>query len=52
MARRTRNQARRSGSNGIPGWVWLAAGVLLKRDRVQGLLSPGSRERFFCTGNR
>lgn len=30
MARRGRSQARRSGgSGGIPGWVWLAAGVLL-----------------------
>lgn len=30
MARRNRTQARRSGGGGgIPGWVWLAAGVLL-----------------------
>lgn len=30
MARRGRSQARRSGgSGGIPGWVWLVAGVLL-----------------------
>jgi len=30
MARRGRSQARRSGAGGgVPGWVWLAAGVLL-----------------------
>lgn len=31
MARRGRSQARRSGRNGggIPGWVWLGAGLLL-----------------------
>lgn len=30
MARRGKSQARRSGgSGGVPGWVWLAAGVLL-----------------------
>lgn len=29
MARRSnKNQARRSGSNGIPGWVWLLVGLL------------------------
>lgn len=30
MARRGKSQARRSGgSGGVPGWVWLAAGVVL-----------------------
>ena len=29
MARKGRSQARRSGGAGVPGWVWLAAGVLL-----------------------
>ncbi|HEX5755894.1 MAG TPA: SPOR domain-containing protein [Arenimonas sp.] len=27
MARRGKNQARRSGSRGTPGWVWLLAGL-------------------------
>lgn len=29
MARRSKNQARRSGSQGMPGWVWLLIGLLL-----------------------
>src|SRR5690606_7581846 len=30
MARRGKSQARRSGgSGGVPGWVWLAAGLVL-----------------------
>lgn len=28
MARRSRNQARRNGGKGIPGWVWLLVGLL------------------------
>ena len=28
-ARRGKSQARRNQSNGIPGWAWLIAGVLL-----------------------
>jgi len=29
MAKRNKNQARRSGRNGLPGWAWLAAGLLI-----------------------
>ena len=29
MAKRSKNQARRSGRSGMPGWAWLAAGLLI-----------------------
>lgn len=29
MAQRNKNQARRSGSNGLPGWAWLLVGLLI-----------------------
>lgn len=29
MAKRSKNQARRSGRSGLPGWAWLTAGLLI-----------------------
>ena len=38
MAKRGKSQARRSGANGTPGWVWLVVGVLLGAALSAGLL--------------
>ena len=50
-ARRGKSQARRNGSNGLPGWAWLVIGVLVTLAVVLAaprlLKSDGSTDGFF-----
>ena len=50
-ARRGKSQARRNGSNGLPGWAWLVVGVLVTLAVVLAaprlLKSDGSGDGFF-----
>ena len=50
-ARRGKSQARRNGSNGLPGWAWLVIGVLVTLAVVLAaprlLKSDGSGDGFF-----
>ncbi|HSD16398.1 MAG TPA: SPOR domain-containing protein [Thermomonas sp.] len=50
-ARRGRSQARRNGSNGLPGWAWLVIGVLVTLAVVLAvprlLKSEGGADGFF-----
>lgn len=50
-ARRGKSQARRNGSNGLPGWAWLVVGVLVTLAVVLAaprlLKSDGSTDGFF-----
>jgi cell division protein FtsN len=52
-ARRGKSQARRNGSNGLPGWAWLVIGVLVTLLVVLAaprLLKPGSSDGFLRIG--
>ena len=52
-ARRGKSQARRNGSNGLPGWAWLVVGVLVTLLVVLAaprLLKPGSGDGFLRIG--
>lgn len=52
-ARRGKSQARRNGSNGLPGWAWLVIGVLVTLLVVLAaprLLKPGSGDGFLRIG--
>lgn len=52
-ARRGRSQARRTSSNGLPGWAWLVIGVvltLLAVLLVPRLLKPSSGDGFLRVG--
>ena len=49
-ARRGKSQARRNGSNGLPGWAWLVIGVLVTLAVVLAaprLLKSESADGFF-----
>jgi hypothetical protein len=50
-ARRSKSQARRNHSNGLPGWAWLVLGVLVTLLVVLAvprlLKSDGSGDGFF-----
>src|SRR6478672_7373623 len=50
-ARRGKSQARRNGSNGLPGWAWLVIGVLVTLAVVLAvpriLKSEGGTDGFF-----
>jgi cell division protein FtsN len=51
--RRGKSQARRNGSNGLPGWAWLVVGVLVTLLVVLAaprLLKPGSGDGFLRIG--
>ncbi|RZA19473.1 MAG: sporulation protein [Lysobacteraceae bacterium] len=52
-ARRSKNQARRNGSSGLPGWAWLVIGILVTLLVVLAaprLLKPGSNDGFLRIG--
>ena len=52
-ARRGKSQARRNGSNGLPGWAWLVIGILVTLLVVLAaprLLKPGSGDGFLRIG--
>ena len=45
--RRGRNQARRKGGNGMPGWAWLAIGLVLGAVALWGGTSLMDRDHDF-----
>lgn len=52
-ARRGKSQARRNGSNGLPGWAWLVIGILITLLVVLAaprLFKPGSGDGFLRIG--
>lgn len=52
-ARRSKSQARRNGSGGLPGWAWLVIGILVTLLAVLAaprLLKPGSGDGFLRIG--